>query len=361
MELRHSVIVGMSGGVDSSVAALLLKEEGYSVMGVTMKLYYNEDIGVAREKTCCSLSDIEDAREVARTLDIPYYVFNFSDDFEQHVIADFVEESEQGRTPNPCVECNRYLKFDRLLKRGIELGFDHVATGHYARVQQDPDTGRYLLKKALDTSKDQTYMLYELTQGQLRRALFPLGQLTKPQVRRIAEKGGLITSHKRDSQDICFVQNGSYADFIERYTGRKWPEGNFVTEDGKVLGTHKGVIRYTRGQRKGLGLALPEPMYVKRIDLARNEVVLGRDSDLYSSVMTVDHLNLISADRLERPIHAMIKARYSAIAQPGLVEQTDDDQLKVTFDQPQRALTRGQSAVIYDGDTVVGGGKIKSI
>jgi len=217
------------------------------------------------------------------------------------------------------------------------------------------------LKKALDTSKDQTYMLYELTQGQLRRALFPLGQLTKPQVRRIAEKGGLITSHKRDSQDICFVQNGSYADFIERYTGRKWPEGNFVTEDGKVLGTHKGVIRYTRGQRKGLGLALPEPMYVKRIDLARNEVVLGRDSDLYSSVMTVDHLNLISADRLERPIHAMIKARYSAIAQPGLVEQTDDDQLKVTFDQPQRALTRGQSAVIYDGDTVVGGGKIKSI
>lgn len=361
MELRHSVIVGMSGGVDSSVAALLLKEEGYSVMGVTMKLYYNEDIGVAREKTCCSLSDIEDAREVARTLDIPYYVFNFSDDFEQHVIADFVEEYEQGRTPNPCVECNRYLKFDRLLKRGIELGFDHVATGHYARVQQDPDTGRYLLKKALDTSKDQTYMLYELTQGQLRRALFPLGQLTKPQVRRIAEKGGLITSHKRDSQDICFVQNGSYADFIERYTGRKWPEGNFVTEDGKVLGTHKGVIRYTRGQRKGLGLALPEPMYVKRIDLARNEVVLGRDSDLYSSVMTVDHLNLISADRLERPIHAMIKARYSAIAQPGLVEQTDDDQLKVTFDQPQRALTRGQSAVIYDGDTVVGGGKIKSI
>lgn len=351
----------MSGGVDSSVAALLLKEEGYSVMGVTMKLYYNEDIGVAREKTCCSLSDIEDAREVARTLDIPYYVFNFSDDFEQHVIADFVEEYEQGRTPNPCVECNRYLKFDRLLKRGIELGFDHVATGHYARVQQDPDTGRYLLKKALDTSKDQTYMLYELTQGQLRRALFPLGQLTKPQVRRIAEKGGLITSHKRDSQDICFVQNGSYADFIERYTGRKWPEGNFVTEDGKVLGTHKGVIRYTRGQRKGLGLALPEPMYVKRIDLARNEVVLGRDSDLYSSVMTVDHLNLISADRLERPIHAMIKARYSAIAQPGLVEQTDDDQLKVTFDQPQRALTRGQSAVIYDGDTVVGGGKIKSI
>jgi len=361
VELRHSVIVGMSGGVDSSVAALLLKEEGYSVMGVTMKLYYNEDIGVAREKTCCSLSDIEDAREVARTLDIPYYVFNFSDDFEQHVIADFVEEYEQGRTPNPCVECNRYLKFDRLLKRGIELGFDHVATGHYARVQQDPDTGRYLLKKALDTSKDQTYMLYELTQGQLRRALFPLGQLTKPQVRRIAEKGGLITSHKRDSQDICFVQNGSYADFIERYTGRKWPEGNFVTEDGKVLGTHKGVIRYTRGQRKGLGLALPEPMYVKRIDLARNEVVLGRDSDLYSSVMTVDHLNLISADRLERPIHAMIKARYSAIAQPGLVEQTDDDQLKVTFDQPQRALTRGQSAVIYDGDTVVGGGKIKSI
>ena len=335
MELRHSVIVGMSGGVDSSVAALLLKEEGYSVMGVTMKLYYNEDIGVVREKTCCSLSDIEDAREVAGTLDIPYYVFNFSDDFEQHVIADFVEEYEQGRTPNPCVECNRYLKFDRLLKRGIELGFDHVATGHYARVQQDPDTGRYLLKKALDTSKDQTYMLYELTQGQLRRALFPLGQLTKPQVRRIAEKGGLITSHKRDSQDICFVQNGSYADFIERYTGRKWPEGNFVTEDGKVLGTHKGVIRYTRGQRKGLGLALPEPMYVKRIDLARNEVVLGRDSDLYSSVMTVDHLNLISADRLERPIHAMIKARYSAIAQPGLVEQTDDDQLKVTFDQPQ--------------------------
>ena len=361
MELRHSVIVGMSGGVDSSVAALLLKEEGYSVMGVTMKLYYNEDIGVVREKTCCSLSDIEDAREVAGTLDIPYYVFNFSDDFEQHVIADFVEEYEQGRTPNPCVECNRYLKFDRLLKRGIELGFDHVATGHYARVQQDPDTGRYLLKKALDTSKDQTYMLYELTQGQLRRALFPLGQLTKPQVRRIAEKGGLITSHKRDSQDICFVQNGSYADFIERYTGRKWPEGNFVTEDGKVLGTHKGVIRYTRGQRKGLGLALPEPMYVKRIDLARNEVVLGRDSDLYSSVMTVYHLNLISADRLERPIHAMIKARYSAIAQPGLVEQTDDDQLKVTFDQPQRALTRGQSAVIYDGDTVVGGGKIKSI
>lgn len=359
MELKHSVIVGMSGGVDSSVAALLLKEQGYSVMGVTMKLYYNEDIGVAREKTCCSLSDIEDARDVAATLGIPYYVFNFSDDFEQHVIADFVDQYEEGRTPNPCVECNRYLKFDRLLARGIELGYDHVATGHYARIEQDPETGRYLLKKALDASKDQTYMLYELTQGQLGRALFPLGGLTKPQVRKIAEDHGLINSRKRDSQDICFVQNGSYADFIERYTGKKWPEGNFVTEDGKVLGTHKGVIRYTIGQRKGLGLALPEPMYVKRIDLVRNQVVLGRDSDLYSSVMTVEHLNLIPVDRLERPIRAMIKARYSAKAQPGTVEQTGDDQLTVTFDQPQRALTSGQSAVIYDGDTVIGGGKIK--
>ena len=348
----------MSGGVDSSVAALLLKRQGIECVGVTMRLYENEDIGVAREKTCCSLSDVEDARWVAGRLDMPYYVLNYADDFEEFVLKPFVEAYEKGHTPNPCIRCNRHLKFDLLMQKAFLLGCDHISTGHYARVEYDEARGRYLLKRAADPAKDQTYMLYTLSQEQLSHVELPLGNYTKEQVRQIAEEAGLVNSRKRDSQDICFVQSGTYADFIERYTGKKYPEGDFVDMDGKVLGHHKGVIRYTIGQRKGLGLALPQSMYVVKLDLPGNKVVLGFEEDLYSTEMTVRDLNLIDCDTIEEPRRALVKTRYSHKGAEATVWQTDADEIKVRFDVPQRAITAGQAAVFYDGDVVIGGGEI---
>ena len=354
--MSKNAIVAMSGGVDSSVAALLLQEQGYELMGVTMKLFYNEDIGIAREKTCCSLSDVEDARGVAALLGIPFYVMNFSDDFQREVMDRFVLSYEAGQTPNPCIECNRYLKFDRLLSRAQELGFDHVATGHYARIELS--NGRYLLKKAKDPHKDQTYMLYSLSQEQLSHALFPLGDYVKEETRALAERHGLVNARKRDSQDICFVQNGSYADFIERYTGKTYPEGDFVSMDGKVLGRHKGVIRYTIGQRKGLGLSLPEPMYVVALDLPGNRVILGRDEDLFTHPVRVGNVNLIPYDELPGKVRCQAKTRYSQKAADATAEMEDEDTLRLTCDTPVRAATPGQAAVLYDGDLVLGGGTI---
>ena len=348
----------MSGGVDSSVAALLLERDGIECVGVTMRLYENEEIGIAREKTCCSLSDVEDARWVAGRLGIPYYVMNFADSFEEFVLKPFVEAYEKGHTPNPCIACNRYLKFDELLQKALMLGCDHIATGHYAKVVWDEASGRFLLKKAADPAKDQTYMLYTLSQEMLSHVKLPLGDLTKEAVRAMADEAGLVNSRKRDSQDICFVQSGTYADFIERYTGKKYPEGEFVDMTGKVLGTHKGVIRYTIGQRKGLGLALPQSMYVVRLDLANNRVVLGFEEDLYASEMIVRDLNLIDCDSIEEPRRAIVKTRYSHKGAPALVRQTDENEVHVRFDEPQRAITAGQAAVFYDGDTVIGGGTI---
>ncbi|MBQ8187245.1 MAG: tRNA 2-thiouridine(34) synthase MnmA, partial [Clostridia bacterium] len=292
--MNSKAIIAMSGGVDSSVAACLMKQRGFDCIGVTMKLFANEDIGIPREHSCCSLDDVEDARSVARMLGIPYYVFNFSDRFREDVIARFISAYENGRTPNPCIDCNRYLKFDKLYHRAKELDRDFVVTGHYARIEQDTETGRYLLKKAVDPAKDQSYVLYSLTQEQLAHTLFPLGSMTKPDVRKIAEEQGFINARKHDSQDICFVQNGSYADFIEEHTGRSYPAGNFVDRDGNILGRHRGIIRYTIGQRKGLGLALPEPMYVYAVNPSDNTVMLGKESELYTRELTAKDINLIS-------------------------------------------------------------------
>ena len=356
--MNKKALVAMSGGVDSSVTALLMNRQGYECMGVTMKLFYGEE-AETRENTCCSLNDVEDARSVAMNLGMPYYVFNFSDRFSECVIDKFIDAYENGRTPNPCIDCNRYLKFDKLYMRAKELGYDYIATGHYAKVEYDKTKGRFLLKKAADLSKDQSYVLYSLTPEQLSHTVFPLGTLTKSEVRAIAEENGFVNARKHDSQDICFVTNGKYSDFIESYTGRKYPEGNFVYKDGTVLGRHKGIIRYTVGQRKGLGLALPHPMYVIRVDTETNTVILGENEDLFSKEVTADNINLISVDNLYEPLRVKAKVRYSQPEQWATAVQTDEDTIKLVFDEPQRAVTQGQALVMYDGDVVVGGGTIK--
>lgn len=350
-------LIAMSGGVDSSVAALLIKENGYEAVGATMKLYDNDDIGESREKTCCSLDDIEDARAVCHRLSIPYYVFNFRDSFGEEVIERFISAYENGSTPNPCIDCNRYMKFDKLMRRMYELEMDYVVTGHYARIEFNESTKRFELKKAIDDTKDQSYVLWSLTQEQLSHTLFPLGSLRKDEVRRIAEEHGFVNAKKRDSQDICFVPNGKYAEFIESYTGKRYDEGDFVDKNGNVLGRHKGIIRYTIGQRKGLGLALPAPMYVCEKNLEQNKVILGFNNDLFSTELEADNVNLISVDKIEGKIRVCAKVRYNQKEQPATVEQIGD-KLRIVFDEPQRAICKGQSVVLYDGDTVVGGGII---
>lgn len=352
-------LIAMSGGVDSSVAACLIKEQGYSCIGVTMKLFQNEYIGESREHTCCSLEDVEDARSVARQLNIPYYVFNFSDRFRECVIDKFVRAYEAGITPNPCIDCNRYLKFDKLFHRSKELNCNYVVTGHYARVEYDETLNRYLLKKALDTDKDQSYVLYAMTQEQLSHTLFPLGELTKPEVRKIAEKHSFINAKKHDSQDICFVTGGKYTDFIQQYTSKRYPEGNFVDINGRVLGTHKGIIHYTIGQRRGLNISSTEALYVSAIDSVNNTVTLASENELYTKKLVAKDINMISTPFLEKPEKLKVKVRYRQPEQPATVVQTDTDTLEITFDTPQRAVTSGQAVVIYNGDIVVGGGTIQ--
>ena len=354
----QKAIIAMSGGVDSSVAALLVRQAGYEAMGVTLRLYDNEDAGISREKTCCSLDDVNDARSVCSRLDIPFYVFNFTDSFRKEVMDRFVTAYENGQTPNPCIDCNRYIKFDKLMHRAEEIGYDKVATGHYARVSQDENTGRWLLKKGLDASKDQSYVLYSLTQNQLSRLLLPLGELTKEQTRKIAEENGFVNAKKRDSQDICFVPDGDYAAFIGRYAGKTFSPGDFVGTAGEVYGQHKGIIHYTVGQRKGLGLSFPQPMYVCGVDPVSNEVLLGKHEELFSPELTAEDINLISRSEISEPMRVKAKIRYRQAEQPATVLQTGEDELKITFDQPQRAITKGQAVVLYDGDTVVGGGTI---
>lgn len=355
----NKALIAMSGGVDSSVAAYLMKEQGYSCMGVTMKLFHNEDIGLSREHTCCSLEDVEDARSVAYQLNIPYYVFNFTDRFRECVIDKFVSAYENGITPNPCIDCNRYLKFDKLFHRAKELDYDYVVTGHYARVEYDSLSNRYLLKKALDFDKDQSYVLYAMTQEQLAHTLFPLGKLTKPEVRKIAEQCGFVNSKKHDSQDICFVTNGKYADFIEKYTNKTYTEGDFVDLSGNILGRHQGVIHYTIGQRKGLNISTGVPMYVCDINPNNNTVVLGTDNQLYTKKLIAKDINMISVPYLKEPIRLKVKVRYRHPEQWATVTQTDNDTLKIEFDNPQRAITKGQAVVLYDEDVVVGGGTIQ--
>lgn len=356
--MNKKAIIAMSGGVDSSVAAYLMKEKGYACIGVTMKLFQNDDVGVSREHSCCSLDDVEDARSVAYSLDMPYYVFNFADRFREDVIDGFIDAYENGRTPNPCIDCNRYLKFEKLFHRAKELSCDYVVTGHYAQIDFDEKTGRYLLKKAVDDTKDQSYVLYSMTQEQLAHVQFPLGGMKKADARKIAEAQGFINAAKHDSQDICFVQNGKYSDFIEQFTGKMYPEGDFVGTDGRVLGKHKGIIRYTVGQRKGLGIAFSQPMYVVKVDPAKNQVVLGTNEELFTTTLTAKDINLISVERIAEPMRVKAKVRYRHQEQWATVQQMDEDTIKVVFDEPQRAITSGQAVVMYDGDVVVGGGTI---
>lgn len=356
--MKKKALIAMSGGVDSSVAAYLIKEQGFDATGITLKLFDNEDIGEKKEKTCCSLDDIDDARSVCYKLGIPYYVYNFKDSFRENVISRFISAYENGTTPNPCIDCNRYIKFEKLMQRADELEFDYVVTGHYAVIEYDENSKRFLLKKSADISKDQSYVLYSLTQKQLSRTLFPLGNMKKEQTRKIAENLGLINAAKRDSQDICFVPDGDYAKFIEQYTGKSYPHGNFVDENGRVLGEHKGIIRYTVGQRKGLGLALPHPMYVKKKDLEKNEVILCDNESLFSKELYASDINLISCEKIDKPMKIKARVRYNQSEQPATVEQLDENTLHIVFDEPQRAISYGQAVVLYDGEYVVGGGTI---
>ena len=354
----RKAIIAMSGGVDSSVAALLTKESGDQCIGATMKLFHNEDVGIKREKTCCSLDDVEDARSVCCRMGIKYYVFNFSERFKEDVMDRFVDAYEHGCTPNPCIDCNRYLKFDKMFQRMRELEYDYIVTGHYARVEYDEERGRYLLKKAVDDTKDQSYVLYMLTQEQLAHISLPLGGLRKTEVREIAEKHGFINARKHDSQDICFVPDGDYVGFMERYTGKYYPDGDFIDRNGKVVGRHHGAVRYTNGQRKGLGLALGAPVYVCGKDMEKNTVTVGPESALFTTTLIADDFNWISIPELTAPMRVKAKARYRQVEQPATVYPLDNGLVKVVFDEPQRAITRGQSVVLYDGDVVVGGGTI---
>ena len=339
------VMIGMSGGVDSSVAAYLLKNEGYDVVGVTLRLCNENEV------------DSSDAKAVADKLGIPHVIGNMTEIFYQNVVDDFVECYKNGGTPNPCIVCNKRIKFGAMLDFAIERGMDYIATGHYAVIDKN-EKGRYLLRKAADDSKDQTYFLYGLTQKQLSHVLFPLGKMTKGEARRLAEEQGLVTAHKRDSQDICFVPDGDYASFIEKYTGESFPCGNFVDLDGNILGEHKGIVRYTVGQRKGLGIALGKPAFVCAKNPEENAVVLGDNEHLFSNVLTAHDVNLITCDSIDSPMRVCAKIRYNQKEQPATVVGIGEGKIKVEFDQPQRAISKGQSVVLYDGELVVGGGII---
>ncbi len=351
-------LIGMSGGVDSSVAAYLMQQAGFDCIGATMRLYDNEMLGEEKTGTCCSLDDVEDARSVARRMGIPHYVFNFKDDFEEKVIQKFVRCYECGQTPNPCIDCNKYLKFDHLLRRALELGCDYVVSGHYAQVKQDPDTGRHLLYKAADQAKDQTYFLACLNQEQLAHIQFPLGSLTKTRVRQIAEENGFINARKHDSQDICFVPDGDYAAFLARYTGKQYPAGDYLDLNGKVVGRHRGAVCYTLGQRKGLGIALGAPVYVCAKDMEKNTVTVGPNEALFSRGLRANDWNWYPFPALTEPMHVTVKTRHSQSEQSGMVYPEDNGFARVEFDAPQRAVTPGQAVVLYQGSLVVGGGTI---
>ena len=349
-------LIAMSGGVDSSVAAYLIRRQ-MDAIGCTMKLYENEDAGIAAGRTCCSLDDVEDARSVAYRLGMPFYVFNYKDEFREKVIDRFVKSYEAGMTPNPCIDCNRFLKFGALYDRAKVLGCDYVVTGHYARIEEKG--GEYFLKKALVTEKDQSYVLYDLTQEQLAHTLFPLGSMAKAEVRALAEAQGFLNADKPDSQDICFVPDGDYAAAIERLSGKPSLPGDFIDKNGKVLGRHQGIVHYTIGQHRGLGLYYHEALYVTAIDAASNTVTLGRKEDLFSDAATVGQFHWISGRTPDAAFRCTAKIRYRQSEQGVTVTPLGDGRVHLQFDAPQRAITPGQAAVLYDGDTVLGGGRLE--
>lgn len=352
------VVVGMSGGVDSSVAAYLLKEQGYDVVGVTMQIWQDEDTCTIEENGgCCGNSAVDDARRVANKLGIPYYVMNFKKEFKENVIDYFVDEYKHGRTPNPCIACNRYVKWESLLQRSMEIGADYIATGHYARIEQLPN-GRFAIRNSVTAKKDQTYALYNLTQKQLSHTLMPVGDYTKDEIRAIAEKIGIQVANKPDSMEICFVPDQDYAGYIQRETGYEPVPGNFVDLDGNVLGRHQGIIHYTVGQRKGLGLAMGHPVFVVAIRPETNEVVIGENKDVFAPKLYANRLNFMGIEKLEGELKCMAKIRYSHQGAACTIKMAGEDLLECTFDEEQRAITPGQALVLYDGEHVLGGGTI---
>ncbi|MCI8955407.1 MAG: tRNA 2-thiouridine(34) synthase MnmA [Eubacterium sp.] len=351
-------LIAMSGGVDSSVAAVFMKEKGYEPIGVTMKLYDNEEVNMSQEKTCCSLSDIEDARSIAHKFEFPYYVFNFKAQFREKVMDKFVNCYKCGMTPNPCVDCNRYLKFNELDRRAKELECDVIVTGHYARIRFNEKTKKYELLKGVDDSKDQSYVLYYMTQEQLAHTMLPLGEYTKEEIRKIAEKYQLINADKHDSQDICFIPDGNHMQFIENYTNEKVGKGNFLDINGKVIGQHNGYYRYTVGQRKGINVNRDGKHYVLEIRPETNEVVVGRNKDLFSIELIASDFNWISGEIPKEPVRISGRTRYHQPLTEGVAEVLDNGDVKITFDEPIRAITKGQSVVLYSGEVVLGGGCI---
>ena len=351
--MEKKALIAMSGGVDSTVAAFIIKDEGYVCEGATLEL-----LNTVLPKCCLSSTDVEDARKIADQLGFVHHTLDYSTIFQKEVVDYFVKAYESGVTPNPCVHCNRFLKFGSLLDYTLQQGFDYIVTGHYAQIEYNKEKDRYLLKKAVYQPKDQSYFLYGLTQHQLSHTLFPLGPLSKEEVRVIADEHQFVTAHKKDSQDICFIKNGDYVSFLNQYTGKKYPAGDFVDVEGKVLGKHEGVVSYTIGQRKGLGIALGKPAYVVEKNAADNTVTLGSNEDLMTTQLIADQFNWISVDELKEPMRIYAKTRSTQKEQPATAYPVADGKVRVVFDEQQRAVTPGQSVVLYDGDYVVGGGII---
>lgn len=357
--MKKKVVVGMSGGVDSSVAAYLLKEQGYDVIGVTMQIWQEKEAKVELSSTsCCGITAVDDARRVANQIGIPYYVMNFREDFQKNVIDYFISEYEKGRTPNPCIACNRYVKWESLLTKSISIGAEYIATGHYARVITLPN-GRYTLKQAATIKKDQTYALYNLTQHQLEHTLMPVGDYDKDKVREIASNANLQVAHKPDSQDICFVEDGDYAGFIEKETGKESIPGNFVDLNGTVIGRHKGILHYTIGQRKGLNLPMGHPVFVVDICPLTNEIVIGENEDVFAKGLIAENPNFMAVEELVGEERVMAKVRYNHKGASCRIRMNEKNQVECIFDEPVRAVTKGQAVVFYKEDYIYGGATIE--